>query len=209
MKMKEIIFAGQNPGKFREFEALMPKDKWVLKFVFPQDAHTGPIRVEEFGKTLRENAYIKAKHYYDLFQTPSLSDDSGLFIPDLPGEMGVESAYFGGKELNDSQRCEALLERLQTLRKDSASQIQAYFECCLCYYVSPREIYFFSGNMRGTIAQSKTGEEGFGYDPIFIPLPAINPEGKTLAALGTPWKNIHSHRYLAIKSFLQFEGSSS
>src|SRR5690606_23720473 len=124
-----------------------------------------------------------------------LSDDSGLVVPALSPELGIHSARFGGEGLTDLDRCRRLLEKLQGLERD------AYFVCVLCFFIDPGEIYFFEGRAEGAIGDSLSGDEGFGYDPLFIP--RHHPDGKTFAQ-DPLWKAKNSHRTQALAHALRF-----
>lgn len=177
-----LIFAGQNQGKLKEFVQTFEHQK------IPINLELSPVsyEVEETGKTLQENALIKAEYYFKQNKKPSISDDSGLFVHSLPDQLGVDTAYFGGPA--------KLLEILK-----NQSDRQAYFFSCLCVYLNSREIYFFEGKLKGTILYEEKGTNGFGYDPIF----SVDGE-KSLAELPTLWKIENSHRTKAINSLKRF-----
>lgn len=146
------------------------------------------IEVVEDGTSFEENALKKAKAYYDRYQRPSVSDDSGICVEALPEELGIYSARFGGPGLTDKERVELLVEKL----KESENR-NAYFVCYLCFYISPEEVYFFEGRLNGEIADGPRGEDGFGYDPVFLP----EKNNKKTLAEDPQWKAENSHRSLA------------
>jgi XTP/dITP diphosphohydrolase len=155
------------------------------------------LEVDETGKTFTENAFLKAKAYFEAFQTPALADDSGLVIESLPDILGVQSARFAAESPYYADKCRKVIELLQD--KDNRS---AYFVCVLCFYLSPDEVYFFEGRVHGAIAHELKGEHGFGYDPIFIP---ERKEADNLSLAQLPeWKNEFSHRAKASQAALQF-----
>jgi XTP/dITP diphosphohydrolase len=144
--------------------------------------------IAETGSSFYENAFLKAEGYFKKYQRPTLSDDSGLVVAALPGELGIHSARFGGEGLTDWQRCELLLEKMADEKERSA-----YFVCVLCLYLSPTEVFYFEGRVQGSIGMTPAGEQGFGYDPLFYPeknSPKSFAEDKL-------WKQGHSHRALA------------
>lgn len=196
---KSVYFAGQNKGKYNEFVQLFPE--FYLEF-------NQGIEVAETGNSFQENAFIKAEYYYKTFKKPSLSDDSGLCVDALPNDLGVYSARFGEPHFNDLQRNEFLLEKMKDIpfvTNGLVSPRTAQFICCLCYYLSPKEVYFFQGILKGYISRDALGSDGFGYDPIFIPnVINANPKELTLAQLGSIWKNIHGHRAKAVKEMKAF-----
>jgi XTP/dITP diphosphohydrolase len=187
--MHSFILASGNAHKALEFKDLFQGTIAV---------HPAPssIEVDETGKTYTENAFLKAKAYYEAYKTPALADDSGLNIESLPDILGVQSARFAPELPDYADKCKKVIELLNG--KDRA----AYFSCVLCFYISPEEVYFFEGRVHGMIAHELTGNDGFGYDPIFIPERKEN-DGKSLAEL-PEWKNEFSHRAKASQSALHF-----
>ncbi len=156
------------------------------------------LEVVEDGTSYAENAFKKAKAYYDQFKMPVISDDSGLNVNALPNELGLFSARFGGEGLNDRARAELLLQKMY-----GVSDRSAYFECVLCFYLNPAEIFFFEGRLRGVITGEYVGETGFGYDPVFRG--EGQREGQTLST-DEAYKDLNSHRACAsghAKKFFQ------
>lgn len=182
-----FLLATQNQHKAQEFAELF--DRQVIDI---QAAPLG-LDVEESGKTYQENAYLKAKSYFDRFKAPVIADDSGLEVQALPGELGLYSARFGGAGLTDRDRSELLLQKLRGVTDRAAS-----FVCHLCFIVSEQEVYFFEGRLQGMIAEELKGEKGFGYDPVFLPL-ELNAKDKPLVTLAecAEWKQRNSHRAVA------------
>lgn len=180
-----LLLASGNPHKAEEFADLLDPGLFKIK--------SAPIKVSvtEDGQSFQENAYKKAKAYYDQFKLPVLSDDSGIVVEALPEELGIYSARFGGEHLTDRERAELLLEKLKDTEKR-----QAYFVCILCFYLSPGEIFFFEGRMEGEIGTVYRGEYGFGYDPVFIP---SKHEGEQTVAEIPEWKSKNGHRSQACK----------
>lgn len=191
----EFILATSNNHKAEEFAELF--DPNLIKI----NAAAKKIEVEETGTSYFENAYIKAKSYYDEFKQPILADDSGLTVEALPNELGIYSARFGGNGLSDRERAALLLKKLENAASENRN---AFFTCVLCFYLAPNEIFYFEGKMSGKIAYNYRGEGGFGYDPVFIPIDYLNnDEDLTVAEVGN-WKNDHSHRALASKAAVKF-----
>jgi XTP/dITP diphosphohydrolase len=185
-----LILATGNAHKAEEFAVLFPAEIISIK------AAPEKLEVAETGTTYFENALIKAQCYYDKFKIPVLSDDSGLTVESLPDDLGVYSARFGGEGLNDKARAHLLLEKLAKYENRNA-----FFTCVLCFYLNPREIFYFEGRVKGKIDRKYTGEGGFGYDPVFIP---DDHDGvKTLAEI-PEWKNKNSHRAVASQLALKF-----
>lgn len=154
------------------------------------------IEVVEDGDSYAQNAFLKAQAYFKKYQLPVLADDSGLNVEALPGELGIHSARFGGLGLTDSQRVELLLEKMKDVSKD---QRLASFTCMLCFYLSDQEVFFFEGRLKGEIALSPSGQDGFGYDPVFIP-ESLEKDGEIRSiAQAKEWKKTNSHRAIAAR----------
>ena len=193
--MMEFTLASGNAHKAQEFSELF--DSAVIKV----SAAPAKLEVDETGTSYFENAFIKAKAYYDQFKKPVLADDSGLTVLALPEELGIYSARFGGAGLTDKERVELLLKKLEGERNR-----EAFFTCVLCFYLSHKEIFYFEGRLAGSIGYSYRGEMGFGYDPVFIPAGAEGEQ--TVAELGY-WKNKNSHRAIAVSLAQKFFASRS
>lgn len=186
----DLILATGNSHKAEEFAELF--DKNILEI----SAAPEKLEVEENGSTYNENAFLKAKAYYDKFQKPVLADDSGLNVQSLPNELGIMSARFGGDGLDDKGRALLLLEKLKGEENRSA-----YFTCVLCFYLNPQEIFFFEGRLQGFIGHEYKGDHGFGYDPVFH---GLGPhEDKTVSEI-PKWKYENSHRSKASVSAMKF-----
>ncbi len=187
--MHKFILASGNTHKALEFNELFDANIIEISSA-PQK-----ISVVEDGETFQENALKKAQAYFEEFRLPVMSDDSGLCVEALPDQLGIHSARFGGDGLNDEDRARLLLKKLDTQENRSA-----YFVCVLCFYISPKEIYLFEGRMNGNISTAYIGEDGFGYDPVFIP---ERLEGRTVAQ-EPEWKSKNSHRYKACQEAQKF-----
>jgi XTP/dITP diphosphohydrolase len=186
-----FLLASGNAHKAEEFKELFSGTLNVSPS--PQT-----LEVDETGETYTENAFLKAKAYYDTYKIPTLADDSGLTVEGLPDILGVKSARFAPELKSYVDKCQLLLKML-TQKNASRS---AYFTCVLCFYLSPDEVYFFEGRVQGKIGNELKGDQGFGYDPIFIP-DRKEEDGMSLAEL-PEWKNEFSHRAKASLTALQF-----
>ena len=188
--MTSFLLASGNAHKAQEFKEL-------FQGVLTVNSAPKTLEVEETGKTFSENAFLKARAYYDTYKVPALADDSGLVIAALPDILGVQSARFAPELSDYADKCKKLIELLQNKENKNA-----YFVCVLCFYLSPDEVYFFEGRVHGVIGNELKGDHGFGYDPVFIPA-RKEEDGKSLAEL-PDWKNEFSHRAKASQSALQF-----
>jgi XTP/dITP diphosphohydrolase len=188
----KFILASSNAHKASEFATLFKNNIEI-------DCAPSALDVDETGESFFENSFLKAKAYFEKFKSPTMADDSGLIIVERPNLLGVQTANYAPEFKEYRQRCEKLLNEISGLAYEKR---QAYFVCVLCFYVSHDEHYFFEGRVHGTIGQSYRGENGFGYDPIFIPDRAEN-DAKTLAEL-PDWKDQNSHRAKAVQGALKF-----
>ena len=189
----KIFFASRNSGKIREIRAVLAN--LPCKLLTADDLNLpADFDVEETGDTFSANAELKARSFAKLSKLPTLADDSGLLLAAFPGFPGIKSnRWFKG---TDSERNLALLEKLK--EKDDRS---AFFQTTLCFYdPSTKKSKFFTGKMPGKIALKEDGNEGFGYDPIFIP----ENYDRSYAALGLELKNKISHRQRALRKFSDF-----
>lgn len=187
--MLEFTLASSNQHKIEELNKLFTDTSVTIV------APAKKIEVIEDGLSFEENAHKKAKAYYDEFGKPSVADDSGLLVESLPDELGIYSARFGGEGLDDKGRYELLLEKLKNEENRKAA-----FVCYLCFYFSPDEVFFFQGRLEGQISQEASGDQGFGYDPVFH---ASKNPGESLAS-NPVWKEANSHRALAVKAAREF-----
>ena len=151
---------------------------------------------EETGLSFAENAKIKLQSIRShLPHAHILADDSGLCVPSLGGQPGIYSSRFAGDHASDQDNIHKLLKLMESFKGD---QRAAYFQCTLCYQAPNGELQFFEGCIHGKLSDTPSGSRGFGYDPIFI------PKGfqKSLAELEPAIKNEISHRFNAVKSWL-------
>jgi len=187
-----ILVATKNLGKIKEFQDIFPSK---IKILSLQDLNID-IDVVEYGETFRENALIKAKQYYSISKIPTISEDSGLVIDYLKGEPGIFSARYGGKNLSDDQRVDLVLRNMNGVE---SIQRSARFISVICGIGFFKEPLFSKGVMEGFISDTKNGINGFGYDPIFIPL----GKNETTASMSKDEKNVISHRRKSIDKFLK------
>lgn len=185
--MKDIIIATKNAGKAEEFRTFFAK--YHIKAVSLLDL-TEPIEdIEETGSTFEENAALKAEQIAEKMDTPVLADDSGLVADALDGRPGIYSARYAGEPKDDQANLEKVLSELEGI-----SNRQASFICVLAVAIPGQKTFFKRGVCEGTLATEPSGENGFGYDPIFVP----NGYTKTMAQLTSDKKNEISHRSDAI-----------
>lgn len=184
----KIIIASNNSGKIKEFKKILePKGYDVVS----QNEAGINIEVEETGTTFKENSTLKAEAIYNLTHTAVLADDSGLEVEYLNGEPGIYSARYMGLDTDEARR-NCILEKLKGVEE---SKRKARFVCCICYIDENGNKQYAQGYWNGKIAQEPNGQNGFGYDPIFIP----DGEQRTSAEMLPEEKNSKSHRANALK----------
>ena len=184
-----IIIASNNQGKIREFKKMLEPMGYT---VLSQSEAGINLEVEETGTTFKENATLKAKAIYDLTHTAVLADDSGIEVEFLNMEPGIYSARYMGLDSDEARR-NCILEKLQGVEE---SKRAARFVCCICYIDENGNTKYAEGYWNGKIATEAKGNNGFGYDPIFIP----DGENITSAEMLPEEKNSKSHRALALKN---------
>ncbi|SHG86488.1 XTP/dITP diphosphatase [Ornithinibacillus halophilus] len=187
--MKEIMIATKNKGKAKEFKAFFSKYGIEAKSLLDLDEPIDDI--EETGSTFEENAAIKAEEISNLLNIPVLSDDSGLEIDFLEGRPGIFSARYAGEPKDDRKNYEKVLEELKDVPDHERT---ARFVCVLAIATPGEKTVFRKGYCEGKIGLEPRGENGFGYDPIFIP----KGYEKTMAQLSPDEKSKISHRSNAI-----------
>ena len=185
----KIAIATKNLGKLKEFQELSKGTDYEL-IPIPEDIKELP---PETGETFYENALIKAKFISEVLGIPAIGDDSGLEVDVLNGEPGVYSARYSDSG-RDEDNCIKLLESLEGIE---APQRVARFKCCLVGFFDGKIIKSF-GALEGKIARKFKGENGFGYNPIFI-----TQDGLHLAELEKDQKNLISHRSAAFTDLMK------
>lgn len=187
----QVILASNNNGKIKEFRQILKQ--YDIEVLSLKDINFTTDIVED-GNTFMENALIKAKTIYDIYKLPVIADDSGICVNALNGEPGIYSARYGNKK-TDNERTNYLLENMK-----GVSDRSAYFHCSIIFYISDNNYKHFDGRVYGSLDYLPKGENGFGYDVIFIP----NGYNDTFGIMDSEIKNKISHRALAIKSFVEF-----
>jgi XTP/dITP diphosphohydrolase len=195
MLEKELLIATKNAGKITEIEKLLSGTPFLLHNLneFPHS-----IEPEESGLTFAENAVLKAKSYALQTGLWSLADDSGLEVDALNGAPGVFSARYAGSQANDEQKYRKLLSELSEISIDNRT---AQFVCAIALSDENATIQFLAeGVCRGKIAFAPQGDNGFGYDPIFVP----DGFSKTFGELAGEIKQEISHRSQALRQIIQY-----
>ena len=188
----KIVLASANKGKITEFQKLMPDDE-VVAF----NEILGEIEIEEDQDSFKGNAIKKAKTIYDLLVKKGfsniivISDDSGISVPVLNNAPGIYSARYAGINASDKDNNAKLISKLNELNLEKTP---AFYTACIAL-IYKNEVYTVHGWMHGIVVNKEVGENGFGYDPMFIP----NGFDKTLGELPNEIKKEFSHRSKALK----------
>ena len=190
--MDKLLLATGNPGKAREFNALL--QGIPIELVSLQEISV-KLDIQEVGKTYAENAALKALAYARASGLLTLGDDSGLEVAALDGAPGLYSARYSPLPgATDADRRAYLLENL----RNSSQPWLARFHCTVALAMPTGEVHFADGICLGEIITDERGTNGFGYDPIFL-IPEL---GRTMAELSMDEKNQVSHRAKAVKAII-------
>ncbi len=181
----KIIIASGNKGKIKEIKKFFGDD------IIAYSDLIEPFEIEENGKTFKENALIKAKAIYEkLPNNIIIADDSGISVPILGGIPGIYSARYAGIDASDKDNLNKLIN---TLKENNIKKTPAFYTAAIAI-ASPYGVFSTHGFMYGDVIDEARGENGFGYDPMFI------PQGfdKTLGELEYDIKKDISHRTKAL-----------
>ena len=191
-----ILIATQNKGKIAEMRRMLNIITAELGVsLVGLDTLPDIEPPEENGLTFVENATIKARYYADALQMIAIADDSGLAVNALQGAPGVRSARYGGHGLDDVGRTALLLKNMHDIPD---AERAARFVCAVCVAGNSTEILTAEGTVEGSIARAPRGNNGFGYDPVFVPV----GETRTTAELSDQEKDSISHRGRAIRAII-------
>ena len=186
----KIVFATNNPNKLKEIQSLIPKEIEIisLKEIGCNED------IPETGDTLKANAFQKAQYIKDNFNYDCFADDTGLEIDELNGDPGVYSARYAGPERNASANMNKILNKLKGKKNRKAQ-----FRTAIALILKGEE-HLFEGKVEGYISKEKQGNEGFGYDPIFIP----ENNTRSFAQMSMQEKGAISHRGRAVKKLVTY-----
>ncbi|SUZ79461.1 uncharacterized protein METZ01_LOCUS32315 [marine metagenome] len=153
--------------------------------------------IKETESTIKKNAFIKADFIFNKYGVNCFSDDSGLQVDALDNQPGVRSARYAGENASSNDNVDLLLENLKYIKDRRAK-----FITFICLIINS-DVIFFEGMIRGNITHTRRGDNGFGYDPIFVP----DGYKKTFAEMPFEYKNSISHRAIAIKKLVKYLNS--
>ena len=185
----KMVLASKNAHKLSEMSAIL--SQLGIEVVLESDVGID-VEVEETGTTFEENAALKAAAVMQASGLPAIADDSGLCVTALGGGPGVYSARYGGEGLDDVGRYRLVLSGLSGQLDRSAK-----FVSCICCAFPNGDTVTARGECPGLITSSPRGEDGFGYDPIFL----VPEKKKTFAQMTAEEKNAISHRGVALQKF--------
>ena len=184
----KIVLATSNQGKVKEFQS------WIDEYeVVPFSDMMSPFEIEETGTTFKENALIKARAVYEKLDDKShivLSDDSGISVPLLGGIPGIYSARYAGVGASSADNLNKLI---QTLKDRGIEKTPAFYTAAIALVCAKGE-FCVHGWMHGNALSQARGNNGFGYDPMFVPLGYT----QTLGELDENVKKAFSHRARAL-----------
>ena len=196
-KIKKLLIGTNNKGKLREIRDLLPK---YIKTV--STTYYNLKSPQENGKTFKDNSLIKSKYFSKKTNLICLADDSGLEIDILDKRPGIYSARWGGRKSDFNKAIKRVYKELNKKNKNwKNKKINAQFICALSICYLDKKIACVIGKVEGSISEKPKGNNGFGYDPIFIP----KNKTKTFGEMKPSLKYRLDHRYKAfmkIKKFL-------
>ena len=194
--ISRILIGSNNKGKIKEIRDLIPNKVKILS--------TGDFNLKspkENGKTFKQNSLIKSKYFSSKTNLVCLADDSGLEIDLLNKKPGIFSARWGGANSDFNKAIKRVYRELNKKDKNwKNKKIKARFICALSISYLNKKIACVIGKVEGHISHEAKGKNGFGYDPIFIPL----RKRKTFGEMKPSQKYKMDHRYQAFKKIRKF-----
>ena len=195
-KIKTLLIGTNNKGKFKEIRDLLPKS---IKTFSTLDFNLSSPK--ENGKTFEENSLIKSKYFSKKSNLTCIADDSGLEIDILEKKPGIFSARWGGKKQDFKKAIKKVYRELSKKDKNwKTKKITARFICAISICYLDKKIACVVGKVEGSISNKPKGNNGFGYDPIFM----LNKKNKTFGEMKLSQKYKLDHRYKAFKKLKKF-----
>ena len=186
----KLVFATQNENKAQEIQSLLPE---YFKIITLKDIRCFD-EIPETAETLEGNSLLKASFISETYNLNCFADDTGLEIEALHNRPGVYSARYAGPDKSAAANIDKVLSELE-----GKTNRNAQFRTIITLILNT-SIFTFEGIVRGEIISEKRGENGFGYDPIFVP----EGEIRTFAEMSLEEKNKHSHRARAFQKMIDF-----
>ncbi|SDQ96118.1 XTP/dITP diphosphatase [Thermostaphylospora chromogena] len=192
--MKRLVLATRNQGKIAELRRILADGGLEVELVgleeYPQVGE-----IAETGLTFAENALLKARQIAEATGLPAVADDSGLCVDALNGMPGVFSARWSGRHGDDDANLDLLLAQLSDVPPDRRG---AHFACAAALALPSGTERVVEGALHGSVIERRRGENGFGYDPIFVP----EGESRTTAEMSPAEKDAISHRGRAFRALI-------
>tara|TARA_B100002051_G_C16534072_1_gene534137 strand:+ start:102 stop:725 length:624 start_codon:yes stop_codon:yes gene_type:complete len=187
----KVVIATHNRDKMKEIQGAISELGWevISLYDFPEIGE-----IEENGKTLEENALIKAREVFKETGLPTISDDTGLEVDALDGAPGVYTARYAGEDCSYSDNVNKMLKEMSKVPMPNRG---AFFKTVMVFKDENKEL-IVDGVVKGKISRESKGEDGFGYDPIFY----VTEYDKTFAEMTMSEKNKISHRGNAINNLI-------
>ena len=186
----KLVFASNNKNKIAEIQSMLPES---IKILSLEDINCLE-DIPETADTIEGNAILKANYVTQKYGYDCFADDSGLEVAALNGEPGVFSARYAGEPKNDENNIDKLLANLKDVNNKKAN-----FKTIICLNLKGEQ-HLFTGIINGQIIEKRIGNNGFGYDPIFV----ADGYQKTFAELSLEEKARISHRGIAVKKLIDF-----
>ena len=186
----DIVISTGNAHKLEEIGAILKDLDYNIHSL--KDVNLDNLEIEENGKTFEHNALIKARTVAKLTNMITIADDSGLEVDAIGEKPGIYSSRYAGENATDAENREKLLK---ALKNTAASHRTARFVCCIAVVFPDGKEFVVRGTCEGTIAFEEKGDNGFGYDSLFI----VDNYNKTFAELPSSIKNAISHRAKALE----------
>ena len=186
----QLVFASNNKNKIKEIQLLLPNSIQILSL---EDIGCNE-DIPETADTIEGNAILKANYVTQKYGYDCFADDSGLEVAALNGEPGVFSARYAGEPKNDENNIDKLLANLKDVKNKKAN-----FKTIICLNLKGEQ-HLFTGIINGQIIEERIGNNGFGYDPIFV----ADGYQKTFSELSLEEKARISHRGIAVKELITF-----
>ena len=187
-----IAIASRNPGKIREIVAIC--SDWPVEWLTAEDREDEWPDVEETGETYLENALLKASAVADATALPTIADDSGIEVDALGGAPGPRSARFAGPAATDEENRRTLIDAIH-----HADTRTARYRCVAALATTDGRSIHAEATCDGSLIEEPRGSNGFGYDPIFVPV----GETRTMAEFSPQEKDRISHRGKAFRALRQ------
>ena len=190
--MKNLLFFSHNNKKILEVEKILSRRDIKIYNLNFYNKIKEPI---ENGKSFAENAKIKSSCGLKEFNVPCFADDSGICVEALKNKPGIKSKRFLEEFKTNQHAFEHIISRVINRNND-----RAFFKTAICLSIKKNHHIVFEGRVNGRISRRSRGENGFGYDPIFIP----DGYNKTFAEMNSKEKNAVSHRLIALRKMESF-----